>query len=45
MAMTTCDNEILVEDGKLVFFRSWMKHNVLPSKIDEDRISIAFNFR
>lgn len=38
-------NEILVEDGKLVFFRSWMKHSVLPSKIDQDRISIAFNFR
>ena len=36
--------EISAEEGKLVMFRSWMKHSVKPSPIDEDRISIAVNF-
>lgn len=36
--------EISAEEGKLVMFRSWLKHSVKPSPIDEDRISIAVNF-
>lgn len=30
--------------GKLVFFPSWLMHEVEPNKTDSDRISIAFNF-
>jgi uncharacterized protein (TIGR02466 family) len=29
--------------GKLVFFPSWLMHEVEPNKTDSDRISIAFN--
>ncbi len=29
--------------GRMLLFRSWLRHSVLPSDIDDDRISIAFN--
>jgi uncharacterized protein (TIGR02466 family) len=29
--------------GRMVLFRSWLRHSVMPSEIEEDRISIAFN--
>lgn len=29
--------------GDIIFFPSWLKHSVLPSSDNEDRISIAFN--
>ena len=42
--LNSTTSEISVEEGKLVMFRSWMKHSVRPSPIDEDRISISVNF-
>ena len=29
--------------GRMVIFRSWLRHSVLPTDIEDDRISIAFN--
>ncbi|MBS38361.1 MAG: hypothetical protein CMO26_20860 [Thiotrichales bacterium] len=29
--------------GRMVVFRSWLRHSVLPSQINEDRVTIAFN--
>ncbi len=29
--------------GRMVLFRSWLRHSVMPSDIEEDRISFAFN--
>ncbi len=29
--------------GRMVLFRSWLRHSVMPSEIEEDRISFAFN--
>jgi uncharacterized protein (TIGR02466 family) len=31
------------ESGLMVIFRSWLRHSVLPTEIEDDRISIAFN--
>ena len=31
------------QEGMIMFFPSWLEHDVEPSKSDEDRISIAFN--
>ncbi len=36
-------SEISAVEGKLIIFRSWLKHSVKPSSIDEDRVSISFN--
>ncbi|MDH3464238.1 MAG: 2OG-Fe(II) oxygenase family protein [Acidimicrobiia bacterium] len=30
-------------EGRMVIFRSWLRHRVLPSTIDEDRVTISFN--
>jgi hypothetical protein len=30
-------------EGRMVIFRSWLRHSVLPSTIDEERGTIAFN--
>ncbi|MDH3464046.1 MAG: 2OG-Fe(II) oxygenase family protein [Acidimicrobiia bacterium] len=30
-------------EGRMVIFRSWLRHSVLPSTIDEDRVTISFN--
>ncbi len=30
-------------EGRMVIFRSWLRHSVLPSTIDEERVTIAFN--
>ncbi len=35
--------EVPPEAGRMVIFRSWLRHGVKPNEIDEDRISIAFN--
>jgi len=29
-------------EGRMVVFRSWLRHGVLPSVIDEDRATISF---
>lgn len=29
--------------GRLVLFRSWLRHSVMPTDVEDDRISIAFN--
>jgi len=29
--------------GRLVLFRSWLRHSVMPTEVEDDRISIAFN--
>jgi uncharacterized protein (TIGR02466 family) len=31
------------EEGHMYLFPSWLKHNVLPNKSDDERISISFN--
>lgn len=31
--------------GELVLWESWLRHEVLPSQAEEDRISISFNYR
>ncbi len=30
-------------EGRMVIFRSWLRHSVLPSAIAEDRVTISFN--
>jgi uncharacterized protein (TIGR02466 family) len=30
--------------GHLVLFESWLRHEVAPSPVDEERISISFNY-
>lgn len=30
-------------EGRMVIFRSWVRHGVLPSPIDDDRVTISFN--
>jgi len=37
-------DEIFVEEGLIVLFRSNLKHSVKPNPIHKDRISISFNF-
>ena len=34
---------IIPKEGLLLFFPSWLEHDVEPNASDEDRISIAFN--
>jgi len=29
--------------GQMILFRSWLRHSVKPNRINDDRISIAFN--
>ena len=36
-------NYINVEEGMIIYFPSWLEHDVEPSKSNEDRISVAFN--
>ena len=35
--------EMPIEEGRMVLFRSFMRHSVRPSAIDDERISISFN--
>lgn len=35
--------EIPAVEGKMVFFRSFVKHSVQPNKVEGERVSIAFN--
>jgi uncharacterized protein (TIGR02466 family) len=30
--------------GHLVLFESWLRHEVAPNPIDEERISVSFNY-
>jgi uncharacterized protein (TIGR02466 family) len=32
------------EAGNLILFESWLRHEVAPNRVDEERISISFNF-
>ena len=36
-------NYINIEEGMVIYFPSWLEHDVEPSESDEDRISVAFN--
>ena len=36
---------IVPQEGMLLFFPTWLEHDVEPSKTDDERISIAFNVR
>lgn len=35
---------VVPEEGKVVFFPSYLRHHVEPNENDDERISIAFNF-
>lgn len=35
--------EVPAVEGKMIFFRSFVKHSVRPNTVDGERISIAFN--
>lgn len=37
------DKLITPEDGLMVFFPSWLKHEALPNNSNQDRISISWN--
>jgi uncharacterized protein (TIGR02466 family) len=30
--------------GNVILFESWLRHEVVPNRTDEDRISVSFNF-
>jgi len=30
-------------EGRMILFRSWLRHSVKPSKIHDERVSVAFN--
>jgi uncharacterized protein (TIGR02466 family) len=30
-------------EGRMIIFRSWLRHSVLPSTVTDDRVTIAFN--
>ena len=32
------------KSGQVILFESWLRHEVPPSPVDEDRISISFNY-
>jgi uncharacterized protein (TIGR02466 family) len=34
---------VVPQPGRMVIFRSWLRHSVLPTDVQDDRISIAFN--
>jgi hypothetical protein len=40
----TDSRNILVQDGDLVFMKSYVYHSVIPNESNEDRMCIAFNF-
>jgi hypothetical protein len=42
-ALNTTQFRVVPETGLMVIFRSWLRHSVLPTDIEDDRISIAFN--
>jgi uncharacterized protein (TIGR02466 family) len=35
---------IPVEEGSLVLFESWLRHEVAPNPVAAERISISFNY-
>ncbi len=34
---------VVVVEGRMVIWRSWLRNSVLPGTIDEDRVTISFN--
>jgi uncharacterized protein (TIGR02466 family) len=30
--------------GQLVLFESWLRHEVVPNRVDAERVSISFNY-
>ena len=36
--------EIHSQAGSIVLFESWLRHEVPPNAVDEDRISVSFNY-
>jgi uncharacterized protein (TIGR02466 family) len=38
-------DEIPAEPGRLIMFRSWMRHSVRPNPVPGERVSIAFNLK
>jgi len=30
--------------GRLVLFESWLRHEVVPNRVDAERVSISFNY-
>ncbi len=30
--------------GKLILFESWLRHEVVPNRIEAERISVSFNY-
>jgi uncharacterized protein (TIGR02466 family) len=36
--------EVVPEVGDVVLFESWMRHEVLPNPVEEERISVSFNY-
>ena len=46
MYMTTCrDQQVILEQGRLVLWPSFIKHRVETNTTDDDRISISFNIK
>ena len=33
-----------VAAGQLILFESWLRHEVRPSTVEDDRVSISFNY-
>jgi uncharacterized protein (TIGR02466 family) len=33
-----------VEAGRVILFESWLRHEVAPSRIDGERVSVSFNY-
>lgn len=33
-----------VAAGRLVLFESWLRHEVMPSRVSSDRVSVSFNY-
>lgn len=42
-AANTMIYEVPAVEGKMIFFRSFVKHSVRPNQVEGERISIAFN--
>ena len=33
-----------VQTGKVILFESWLRHEVTPSTVDAERVSVSFNY-
>ena len=45
MYMTTRDQKVVLEQGRLVLWPAYIKHRVETNTTDDDRISISFNIK